>query len=438
MSDIDKDRRLIYTRRGFLKTAVLAAGALVAAPLLSDPKEAGAAALAEKVGAKSPHSGTATRLGVLLPESHLYPELGSNFLAGMRAYLGLGSDNAPGRQVTVIAEKTGFGPQRIVQKAEKLLREDGANLLVGLLTPSVATTLHGMLEANKTYLIAASVGENLPRRSEQHPFTFYHTLATWQSNYALGEWAAGKLGRRAFVATSFYDSGYDSLYAFRLGFERGGGTVTQTYVSGLPGDTSGMNAVVEAMVQAQPDMVYGAFCGERASDFVKAYAHSSLSGRIPLVGSAFLVDESLLSVQGAAALGVTTAFSSPALESHESQAFIAAYRKESTQAPDAFALLGYETAQLVAEALNPVGKNALLGERLKRVNFTGPRGPIAIDPTTHSTAGGPIYLREVQRQGGALRNVTVAELNAVAVKDAQVEALRDSPKTGWLNAYLSV
>lgn len=438
MSNKDGDRSPIYTRRGFLKTAVLAAGALVAAPLLSDPKGAGAAALADKAGAKSPQSGPATRLGVLLPESHVYPELGGNFLAGMRAYLGLGSDTGPGRQVAVIAEKTGFGPQRMLQKAEKLLREDEANLLVGLLTPSVATTLHSMLEANKTFLIAASVGENMSRRSEQHPFIFHHTLGNWQSNFALGEWAASKLGRRAFIATSFYDSGYDSLYAFRLGFERGGGTVTQTYVAGVPGDPTGMQALVEAMVQAQPDVVYGAFCGQIASDFVKAYAHSSLSGLVPLVGSAFLVDESLLPLQGAAALGVTTAFSSPIVESHESQAFLAAYRKESKQTPDAFALLGYETAQLVTEVLNAVGKNALGGEKLKRINFTGPRGHITMDPTTHSTDGGPIYLREVQRQGGALRNVIVAELDTVAGKDAHVEALRNDPKTGWLNAYLSV
>jgi|GEM_PF-711825 len=434
MSNKDHGRSLIYTRRGFIKTAVLATGALLAAPLLSDPKGAAASALAEKGGANSPLAGLSIKLGVLLPESHAYPELGANFMAGMRAYLG--------REVTIMPETIGFGPQRILQKTEKLLQVDGANLLVGLLTPSVATTLSGLLEANRTLLIAADAGANIPRQNEHHPSIFYHTLASWQSNYALGEWAASKLGRRAFIATSFYDSGYDSLYAFRLGFERGGGTIAQTSVTGMPGDPTGMDAIIEAIAQTQPDMVYGAFCGQSASDFVTAYARSGLSGRIPLVGSAFMVDESLLPVQRAAALGVKTAFSSPAEDSPEHQAFLAAYRNESKQAPDPFALLGYETAQLVTEALNGAGKEALQADRLKAAfstsRFTGPRGLIAMDPTTRSTGGGALYLREVRRQGTSLRNVAVAKLNPIDDNDGRVEELRNSPKTGWLNAYLSV
>ncbi len=442
MSNKDQGRSLIYTRRGFIKTAVLATGALLAAPLLSDPKGAAASALAEKNEAKSSQAGPTVKLGVLLPESHAYPGLGTSFLAGMSAYLKLNSDNRQGRNVTVVPETIGFGPQRMLQKAEKLLRGDGANMLVGLLTPSVATTLSGLLEANRTLLVAADMGANIPRQNEHHPSIFYHTLANWQSNYALGEWAASKLGRRAFIATSFYDSGYNSLYAFRLGFERGGGAVAQTSVTGMPGDPAGMASLMEAIAQAQPDLVYGAFCGQRASDFVAAYARSGLSGRIPLVGSAFMVDESLLPVQRAAALGVKTAFSSPAEDSPEHQAFLAAYRNESKQAPDPFALLGYETAQLVTEALNGAGKEALQEDRLKAAlstsRFTGPRGLIAMDPTTQSTGGGALYLREVQRQGGALRNVAVAKLDPIDDNDGRVEALRNSPKTGWLNAYLSV
>lgn len=438
MPDKDQDRKPIYTRREFLRTAALATGAVLAAPLLANPAGAAASSLPEKAVAKSSQAGSPIKLGVLLPESHLYPALGASFLAGMQAYLGQHSDS---RKVTVIAERTGVGSQQMLQKAEKLLRADGANLLIGLLTPSVATRLNSLLEANRTLLVTAGAGENVPRQNEQNPAIFHHTLAGWQSNYALGEWAAGKLGRRAFIATSLYDSGYDALYAFRLGFERGGGAVAQTHVTGLSGDAAGMDALVKAMVQARPDLVYAAFCGQSAIDFVAAYARSGLAGRIPLAGSAFLVDESLIPAQGASALGVKTAFSSPGLapDSPENQAFLASYRN---QDPDAFALLGYETAQLVTEALNATGEGALQIETLKAAlsvaRFTGPHGLVAMDPNTQSTAGRPLYLREVQRQGNAVRNVGVARLDSVPEKDARVEVLRNSPKTGWLNTYLSV
>jgi branched-chain amino acid transport system substrate-binding protein len=441
MPEKDREKRPIYTRREFLRSAVMATGAMIAAPILLSPAGAAAAALAEKSTAKSWRAGSPTRLGVLLPESNIYPGLGTSFLAGMRAYQRVHSDNSQGGELLVIPETVGFGPQRLLQKAEKLLREDKANLLIGLLTPSVATRLDSILEANQTLLIAASMGENLPRQSEQHPSVFYHTLAGWQSNYALGEWAARKLGHRAFIATSFYDSGYDSLYAFRLGFERGGGVVAQTHTVGLPGEPEGMDALVAAIVQAQPDFVYGAFCGQTAIDFVAAYAHRGLSRRIPLVGSAFMVDQDLLSKQGTAALGIKTAFSSPAADNPENGAFLAAYRYESRLAPGPFALLGYETAQLVTEALNSASADVSqvrdLKATLSTAEITGPRGGIAMNPATQSTSGGPLYLREVQRQDGELRNVVVENLDSTPDKDARVQTLRNSAKTGWLNAYLS-
>jgi branched-chain amino acid transport system substrate-binding protein len=442
MPEKDPEKSPIYTRRQFLRSAALATGAVIAAPILLSPAGAAAAALTEATVKKAGWASTPIKLGVLLPESNIYPGLGTSFLAGMRAYQRLNANNPQSQELAVIPETVGFGPQRLLQKSEKLIREAKADLLVGLLTPSVATTLHSLLATNQTLLIATGMGENLPRQSEQDSSVFYHTLATWQSNYALGEWAASRLGRRTFIATSFYDSGYDSLYSFRLGYEQGGGMVVGTHTTGMPGETKGMDALMAAIVQAKPDLVYGAFCGQQATDFVAAYARAGLSGRIPLVGSAFMVDEALLPAQGSSALGIKTAFSSPIADSPEKRAFVSAYRYESKQAPDAFALLGYETAQLVTEALNTVAADVPQVERLKAAlsttRFTGPRGPIAMDPATQSTSGGKLYLREVQRQDGLLRNVVLENLAAVSEKDARVEALRNSAKTGWLNAYLSV
>ena len=73
---------------------------------------------------------------------------------------------------------------------------------------------------------------------------------------------------------------------------------------------------------------------------------------IPLLGSAFLTYENALASQGSAALGVRTAATwSPSLGGRANATFSSAYRKKTGRAPDAFAMLGYETGRMVSAAL---------------------------------------------------------------------------------------
>jgi branched-chain amino acid transport system substrate-binding protein len=176
-------------------------------------------------------------------------------------------------------------------------------------------------------------------------------------------------------------------------------------------------------------------------DFVRAYAQAAPLARTPLLGSAFLAGETALPTLGKAALGIKTALGwTPALETAENRAFLAAYAKQTGQVADSPALLGYETAHLAATALAGVAGDASrineMRAALAAAAWTGPRGRIAMDAQTHCTDG-PLYLREVQVRGGALANVPVTPLLAAGSQDGGA-GLRTATKTGWVNAYLSV
>ncbi|MDQ3929181.1 MAG: ABC transporter substrate-binding protein, partial [Chloroflexota bacterium] len=289
-----------YSRRNFLRNVGLAAGGLLAAPLLA-PRGAFAAPAqaASEVGAKSsPATAFRLKVGVLLPQSTLYPRLGSNFLAGMKTCLSvLGHDRAP-QEISLVPEDIELGPNLASQKGAAMLRNGRHNLLVGVLTPSVAASFKTLLEANKGLLLACNLGENVPRHEHQSQDVFYHTLGYWQANYALGSWAASNLGPRVVCASSFYDSGYDALHAFRLGVESAGGEVVNTHISHMSGGSEDLSSLMADIDTAKPDAVYGGYCGQQAVDFAKAYAASPLAGRVPLIGSAFLTDESILAAQG--------------------------------------------------------------------------------------------------------------------------------------------
>jgi branched-chain amino acid transport system substrate-binding protein len=408
---------LAYTRRDLLRRTGQLAGALAATATLP------LALRTRHVPTSAGRSAPPLRIGALLPQSTVYPRLAESLLAGLQLAFA-----REGRHIALLVEDIGRGAAFPTPAVDRLLGEHRAAVLLGMVNPDTAASLRARLAASGALLVNLPVGANMPRAADDHPAIVTHSLAHWQASLALGRWAAGRLGRRALLATSLYDSGYDALYAFRLGFERAGGTVVATQVTHHPANDDPLAAQLDALTGFAPDFVYAAYSGQDAVDFVRAYHAAGLAARLPLIGSSFLTDEALLPQMGPVALGIRTAAPwSPALDTPANRRFVAAYRAQTGQAPDTFALLGYETAQLLAQADAALWAPAL--------SFTGPRGVIGLDATTRTTTG-PLYLREVRAAGAGLVNAILGALPAPAVSDPALADLRGSVKTGWSTPYL--
>ena len=373
------------------------------------------------------------KLGVLLPRSQIYPAMGTNLLAGLRlALAGVGTPPA-----TLVVEEIGFGQSMAEERAKRLLQWEQVDLLIGLLGVNVAAALQPLVEARGCPCIAVNCGENIPRADELYPLLFQHTLGLWQANYALGQWAATAIGPTALISQSFYDSGYDLPFAFRLGFEHAGGQIAFGLLSHVPPDRGSFKAAT-----LRPDLIFASYCGPAASQFVRAYAEAGLAGRIPLLGSGMLTDAPLLAEQGAAALGIRTARAWPETPTTSvGHDFAAAYLAQHQQLPDGFAILGFELGLLVAQALAAVDPAQTAPDQLRKAlaeaAADGPRGRLAFDPQTRSTAPATIFLREVQLGAAGCSNVEVAELPAPDPADSCFEPARTGLRSGWLNTYLS-
>ncbi len=422
------------TRRSFLKTV----GAAATAGLLSACNPVARLDHALRSVARS---GPPLDVGVLVPQSAIYPQFGEHLLAGMRLRFGQEGHQVAGRPVRLLTEDIGFGQRLISAKAHKLLHADRAALVVGAANTSLAAALHKTLYESRRFLILANVGANIPRRAEQSPFLFQHSLSHWQANWALGDWAGHSQGQRGFMALSFYDSGYDAPYAFRAGFERAGGEVVGTGLSHVPPTQATFAPLFAQIEDARPDFVYASYSGPLAVDFVRAYANSGFAGRIPLLGSAFLVDEAILPEQGAASLGIRTAFPwATGMDGAMYQSFVA-HGEQPDQAPNVFTMLGFETADLIVGAAGAVdGDLDQIDEfraAMRRAEIASPRGRLPMNPETQQTLS-PLFLREVRRHGAISSNVVISRLGAGAEDDPQIQSLQSKPRTGWLNAYLCV
>lgn len=417
------------SRRGFLQTM----GALTGAAFLP-----GLSPSARKAQAEPAPLAIPAKIGLLLPVSTRYPQLGANLTTGLRLGLAHATGGVDNGSIPLFVEEVGTTHRGLAATTNRLVAERGVDLIIGVATPSLAATLRPVLTASRTPFIALDAGANLPRASEQFPYMVYNTLGYWQANWAMGQWAASNLGLQAFIASSFYDSGYDALYAFRAGFEAAGGRINGTSITHVPSSSVDLPGLAAAIRQSQPDFVFGLYNGQISVDFLRAYTDTGLAAEIPLVGSAFLVDETTLPDTGATARGVRSTFSWAAdLASPAHQTFTAAYHAATGKAPDAFALLGYDTAQLVVAALRAsgeAGNGSRLAQALQSARWSSPRGLLQMDKTTQSCIP-PLYLREARLSSSGWQNQLLNQLQAVRADAIGLSALRDQPRTGWVHAY---
>jgi branched-chain amino acid transport system substrate-binding protein len=240
------------------------------------------------------------------------------------------------------------------------------------------------------------------------------------------------------MASSFYESGFDHLNAFRSGFEQAGGELLRLQVTDTPGQPSRLAAFLQDVDRLRPDWVAAFYSGDEACHFFLLWQRLGLAGRVPLVGPAFLVEERLLDRHGAAAADVRSALSwAPSLGGPENLEFVRAYRAAERHVPDSLALLGYEAAGILTQAASRVGRGSLspsaLAEALRSVDYRGPRGECRLDGGTPS-GHRPVYLRQVAGGGRSLHNSILEELPPVT--PSRLAATGEGPRTGWLNPYL--
>ncbi len=187
----------------------------------------------------------------------------------------------------VVSRTVGTAPNAVLAEARRMLATEPVDALVAALNARAAPRLASLLAERSIPFVALEAGANAPTAAERLPGLMYRTAGYWQACYAAGAWAARQVGRRAHVLASLFESGYDALPAFALGFEEHGGTVVATTVTRLPAE---IPAAVAAVARTAPDLVYAMYGGAEAVTVLREYATAGLRSRVPLVASPFMAD----------------------------------------------------------------------------------------------------------------------------------------------------
>jgi hypothetical protein len=116
----------------------------------------------------------------------------------------------------------------------------GSPQLAGMLAPTIQRPV-----------TIANFGAHInERRWTASPYLDLVSLHLWRSQWRLGQWAAGTIGKRAAIACDLHDAGFDYIRAFRLGFEQSGGRIVSESVS---------QAGAPLATIADAELVYAAF-----------------------------------------------------------------------------------------------------------------------------------------------------------------------------------
>ncbi len=417
MRDRYDDRTM--NRRQFIKTASLVTGAVATFPLQAHARFL-------------PSQNPAITVGVLSPRSTMVPRMGENFVAGMQ----LQFTEAGWTRVKLVTVDAGSSPGHALTRAQELLSGQRVDILTGFIYPMLHPRLLESLKASGTPFINVDGGANIASAAEKHLLISHNSWGYWQANLAMGEWAARNMGKRAFIASSSYESGYDATHAFRAGFERAGGEIVQGDIIRIADSKHELDAMMAAIRTSKPDLVFAMYSGQGGVEFVKAYGETGLAGMVPLAATPFMVDERLLPAMGKDALGIKSCLSwAPGLATPENIAFRTAYANATGRNADLFAVLGYDTARIITTTFTGSGKS--LARELRNARFVSPRGELAMNGKT-GYADTPLFLREVRPEGNGLGNAVLEQLPNLAAWPKLREHSCNSANSGWSNAYLCV
>jgi branched-chain amino acid transport system substrate-binding protein len=357
---------------------------------------------------------TTIKIGLIAAFSGPFADIGKQLQGGIKAYLKKNGDTVAGKKIEIVVRDT-TGPAAEVAKrlAQELVVQDTVDFLVGFgLTPEALAVAPVATESKTPMVIMNAATSIITTRS---PYIVRFSMTLPQVSAPLGEWAAKNGIHKVSTMVADYGPGKDAEAAFTKTFTAGGGTVIDSVHTPLANPD--FSSYVQRVKDKHPDAVFVFVpAGEQSIAVMKTlHERGVVEAGIKLIATGDVLDDHSLATIGDPALGVISTFHySVAHDSPENKAFLEAYRDANgadAGLPNFMSVAAYDGMAAIFEVVKKLdGKidadRAM--ELFKHMEFTSPRGPIAIDPETRAIIQ-TVYLRRVEKVNGELRSVEISQ-----------------------------
>ena len=356
------------------------------------------------------------KVGMILTYSGPDASLGELIDRGASLYVKLhGADLPAGTTVEIIKrDDTGVNPDVAKRLAQELIVRDKVNILTGgQWTPNTMAIGALSKQAKMPYVVMGAGGSNV---TVDAPYVIRTSHTLWQSSYPLGQWAAKKGYKTAYILVSDFAPGHDAEAAFTKSFTENGGKVVSSVR--VPMKTTDYLPYMLKVKEANPDLLFmfnpG---GPKATAFMKAIADIGISGsKIQVIGTGDITTDEELPNMGRAPLGVITVHHYSAAATRKANlAFVAAWKKEygANSTPSFFSSGGWDGMKAIYDAIRAqkgkVTPDGTMAYLRKWSNPDSPRGPIRIETETGEIIQHQ-YVRRVEERDGHLANIEIETL----------------------------
>lgn len=356
--------------------SMFALSAVIALPAFADGHKA-------KVGMITTLSGGGSGLGIDVRDGFLLALKGNN-------------------NIEVVIEDDQRKPDIAVQLADKMIQSEKVDILTGIIWSNLAmAVVPAAVNQGKIYL-SPNAGPSALAGAGCHENYFN---VAWQNDNlheAAGGYANSEGYKNSFIMAPNYPAGKDALTGYKRFYE--GELAGEIYTKLGQKDYAAEIAQIRA---SGADSVFFFLPGGMGIGFMKQFAQSGID--LPVVGPAFSFDQGILQAVGAAAMGVkNTSQWSKDLTNDANVKFVADFQAEYGRLPSLYASQGYDTANLLASAIDSAGINDQDAFRsaLKKADFASTRGDFSFDTNNHPIQD--IYVREVIKEGDVFTNKIIA------------------------------
>lgn len=357
--------------------------------------------------------GGTIKVGLVIPQAGVYTPLGEDMKQGWDLWLEQNDGMLGDYEVETVIADEGEGPDTGVPAIQRLLQQENVDVVVGIVNSATALGAADQFTEAQKLLVVTNAGAGAITADAASPYVWRTSFTNAQIAAAMGEHLAAEGVGPVYVMAPDYAAGQEVAAGFTAAYEEGGGTIAGQQLTPF-GTTQDYQPFLSGVRSSGAAATFAFYSGGEAVSFVQQYDSFGLKDSIPLYGSGFLTEGSVLDAQGESAVGVqTTLHYSTEIDNEANQAFVEAYQAAYDELPTVFGMTTFDTANVLDEALQSA--EGLSGDELSAALEglgeieDSPRGPWTFNGQTPEQT---IYLREVTDEGGTLINSVVSDLGS--------------------------
>jgi branched-chain amino acid transport system substrate-binding protein len=288
---------------------------------------------------------------------HLTPLTG--FLGALGEYAQLGirmaeaeinqSGGVMGRQLQVMSEDS-VNPATAATKAQRMLDQDGATVLMGEISSASALTIMQVAARNKRLYMQIGARSDALRGKDCNRYTFHVDIPNTVMVNTVGRALVRDnmmKDKRFYTLTADYIFGTDLLRAAKAFFDAHGGKLIGDEL--VATDVTDFSPYLLKIRQAQPDIVCSNLAGNQVTNLIKQYAEFGLP--YPIVGFNLNTADAWAAGEGNLS-GTWPTVWYHTLDIPESRAFVAAFIKKHNKPPENHAWIEYISLKIMARAMS--------------------------------------------------------------------------------------